>query len=49
MELETIHNYVQNASVDELKALGFLGQWMMEIKPKYCICTSQCDQKCELV
>ncbi len=49
MELEDIDNYVQNASIEELKALGFLGQWMMENKPKYCICTCKCDSKCELV
>jgi len=34
MELEDINNYVQNASMEELKALGFLGQWMMENKPE---------------
>lgn len=48
MEIEAIQKYVQNASMEELKALGFLGQWMMEFKPKFCNCASKCDQNCEL-
>jgi hypothetical protein len=48
MELEDINNYVQNASAEELKAFGFLGQWMMENVPKYCNCPSKCSENCEL-
>ena len=48
MELEDINNYVQNASAEELKAFGFLGQWMMENVPKYCTCPSKCSENCEL-
>lgn len=49
MELEDINKYVQNASTEELKALGFLGQWLMDLKPKYCTCACKCDLNCELV
>ncbi|WP_440955908.1 hypothetical protein ACSAZK_02830 [Methanosarcina sp. Mfa9] len=48
MELEDINNYVQNASAEELKAFGFLGQWMMENVPKHCTCPSKCSENCEL-
>ena len=48
MELENINNYVQNASAEELKAFGFLGQWMMDNVPKYCTCDCKCNESCEL-
>lgn len=48
MDLEDINNYVQNASAEELKAFGFLGQWLMENNPKYCACPSKCNETCEL-
>jgi hypothetical protein len=48
MELQDINNFVQTANEDQLKAFGFLGQWMMENVPKYCTCTSKCNQNCEL-
>ncbi|WP_292390041.1 hypothetical protein [Methanosarcina sp. UBA5] len=48
MELHDIDNFVQTANKDQLKAFDFLGQWMMEITPKYCTCASKCSQNCEL-
>lgn len=48
MELEDLNNFVQTANEEQLKAFGFLGQWMMENVPKYCTCPSKCSQKCEL-
>lgn len=48
MELQDINNFVQNANEEKLKAFGFLGQWMMENVPKYSICTSKCNQNCEI-
>jgi|GEM_PF-771146 len=47
MELNEINNFVQNANEEQLKAFGFLGQWMMENVPKYCTCASKCNQNCE--
>lgn len=49
MELQDINNFVQTANEDQLKAFGFLGQWMMELTPRYCTCVSKCNQNCELV
>jgi hypothetical protein len=49
MELQDINNFVQTANEDQLKAFGFLGQWMAENVPKYCNCNSKCFQSCELV
>ena len=34
MELQDINNFVQTANEEQLKAFGFLGQWMMENAPK---------------
>ncbi|WP_300609007.1 hypothetical protein [Methanohalophilus sp.] len=48
MELDDINDYVENASPEELKAFGFLGQWMMENTPKYCTCPSKCAENCEI-
>lgn len=48
MELEDISNYVQNASQEDLKSFGFLGQWMMENVPKHCTCQSKCAENCKL-
>jgi hypothetical protein len=48
VELGDINNYVQNASEEELKSFGFLGQWMMENMPKYCTCSAKCSENCEL-
>jgi hypothetical protein len=48
MELQDINNFVQTANEDQLKAFGFLGQWMAENVPKYCTCASGCNQNCEL-
>jgi len=48
MELQDINNFVQTANEDQLKAFGFLGQWMMGMVPKYCTCTSKSNQNCEL-
>ncbi len=47
MELEDINNFVETANEEQLKAFGFLGQWMMENVPKYCTCASKCNQNCE--
>ncbi|WMW25637.1 hypothetical protein RE474_02630 [Methanolobus sediminis] len=49
MELEDLNKYVENASKEELEALGFLGQWLMGLKPKYCTCSCKCDMDCEIV
>ncbi|MGI5992528.1 MAG: hypothetical protein ACOX79_09105 [Methanosarcina sp.] len=48
MELQDINDFVQTANEEQLKAFGFLGQWMAENVPKYCTCTSKCNQNCEL-
>ncbi|WP_269851323.1 hypothetical protein [Methanosarcina horonobensis] len=48
MELQDINSFVQTANEEQLKAFGFLGQWMTENVPKYCTCTSKCNQNCEL-
>jgi hypothetical protein len=48
MELQDINNFVQTANEDQLKTFGFLGKWMAESIPKYCNCTSKCNQNCEL-
>ena len=48
MESQDINNFVQSASEDQPKALGFLGQWMAENVTKYYNCTSNCSQSCEL-
>jgi len=48
MELEDINNFVETANEEQLKAFGFLGQWMMENVPKYCTCASKCSQNCEI-
>jgi hypothetical protein len=48
MELQDINNFVQTANEEQLKAFGFLGQWMMDMVPKYCTCASKCNQNCEL-
>ncbi|MDD3245741.1 MAG: hypothetical protein PHF18_02560 [Methanosarcina sp.] len=48
MELQDINNFVQTANEEQLKAFGFLGQWMMENVPKHCNCPSKCNQNCEL-
>ena len=48
MELGDINTFVENANEDQLKAFGFLGQWMMANAPKYCTCPSKCSQNCEL-
>jgi len=43
-----ILNFVQNASKEQLTALGTLGAWMQEKVPVYCTCPSKCNQKCQL-
>ncbi|MGB9927025.1 MAG: hypothetical protein ACPK85_01315 [Methanosarcina sp.] len=48
MELQDLNNFVQHANEEQLKAFGFLGQWMMENVPKYCTCDCKCNQNCEL-
>ena len=48
MELQDINNFVQTANEEQLKAFGFLGQWMMDMVPKYCTCTSKCSQNCKI-
>ena len=48
MELQDIDDFVQTANEEQLKAFGFLGQWMAENVPKYCTCASKCNQNCEL-
>ncbi len=34
MELKDLNNFVQAANEEQLKAFGFLGQWMMENVPQ---------------
>lgn len=46
MELKT---YVENASKEQLTALGTMGAWMHEKFPIYCTCSSKCNQNCQLV
>jgi len=41
--------FVQNASKEQLTALGTLGGWMQEKVPIYCTCSSKCNQNCQLV
>lgn len=48
MELKDINDFVQTANEEQLKAFGFLGQWMMDMVPKYCTCASKCSQNCKM-
>jgi len=48
VELEDLNNFVQTANEEQLKAFGFLGQWLMENTPKYCTCACKCNQNCEI-
>jgi len=48
MELQDINNFVKTANEDQLKASGFSDSGWHNIL-KYCICTSNCSQNCELV
>jgi hypothetical protein len=41
-------DFVQNASKEQLTALGTLGMWMQEKVPLYCTCPSKCNQNCQL-
>lgn len=43
-----IKDFVQNASKEQLTALGTLGMWMQEKVPLYCTCASKCNQNCQL-
>lgn len=42
-------DFVENASPEQLSALGAVGAWMGESMPKYCKCPSNCAKDCELV
>lgn len=48
MELNDINDFVHNANEEQLKAFGFLGQWMIDMVPKYCTCASKCSQNCKI-
>jgi len=41
-------DFVNEASPEQLSALGALGAWMGESIPKYCNCPSNCAKDCEL-
>lgn len=41
-------DFVQNASKEQLIALGTLGMWMQEKVPVYCTCKEKCNQNCQL-
>jgi hypothetical protein len=47
-ELQDIINFVKTANKEQLKAFSFLGQWMMDIAPKHCTCSSKCNQNCKI-
>jgi len=49
MELEDITTYVNGASEEELKGIVTMGNWIMEMGPKYCDCPSQCIKTCKIV